>query len=197
MDPEMLIPDPVNSAMNLHPMFVHFPVALLPVSLAILLLAWWRDNDRLMYAAKVCLVAGTLGAVAAVISGLIAEDSIPHNETIHRMMETHESAAITVLCVTIVLAVWSHWISLRNRKNLLWFVCLLSLTSCLLVSVGDLGARMVFQQGAGVAPAVSVITEGSAEADAGHVDHEHRSPGMANRQVGHVMTTEPYNNHHV
>jgi len=157
MDPKLLIPDPVDSAMNFHPMFVHFPVALLPVTLAFLLLARWRNSERLLFTAKVCLIAGALGALAAVTSGWMAADSIPHNDVIHRMMETHEAAAITVLSIAVALAVWSRWISLQNRGSFRWFAGMLILVNGLLVCVGDLGARMVYQQGAGVIPAAPLI----------------------------------------
>ena len=180
MNPKLLIPDPVDSAMNLHPMFVHFPVALLPVALAFLLLARWKNSGHMLFAAKACLIAGLMGASAAVISGLMAEDSIPHNDTIHRMKETHKVAAITMLSATAILTAWSRWITLGMRESFRWFTGTLILLNALLVSVGDLGARMVYQEGAGVVPATSMIEGGSldpngetASPEDGHEEHDH------------------------
>ena len=182
MDPSLLIPDPFNSAMNLHPMFVHFPLALLPAALLFLLMAWWRGSERWLFAAKASLIAGAIGALVAVVTGWNAGESIPHNEAIHRMIETHEAAAITVFIVATLLAIWSRWLILASRRSLGWFVGALALANGLLVSVGDLGARMVYQQGAGVIPAVGVIHEGSPETKSGegpaesgeaHKEHEH------------------------
>lgn len=182
MDPSLLIPDPFNSAMNLHPMFVHFPVALLPAALLFLLLAWWRGSERWLFAAKASLIAGAIGALAAVVTGWNASESIPHNQVIHRMMETHKYAAITVFIVATILAVWSRWLTLANRRSLGWFVGALALANGLLVSVGDLGARMVFQQGAGVIPAVGIIQESSPEAKSGH---GHPESGEAHKEHEH------------
>jgi uncharacterized membrane protein len=175
MDPSLLIPDPLNSAMNLHPMFVHFPLALLPAALLFLLLAWWLGSERCLFAAKASLIVGTIGTLVAVISGWNAGESIPHNEVIHRMMETHKYAAIIVFIVAGILAIWSRWLTLANRRSLIWFVGVLTLANGLLVSVGDLGARMVYQQGAGVIPAVDKTQETYLEAknDGGHPESEH------------------------
>lgn len=182
MDPSLLIPDPFNSAMNLHPMFVHFPLALLPVALLLLLLAWWRGSEHWLFAAKASLIAGAIGALVTVVTGWNAGESIPHNEVIHRMMETHKYAATIVFIVATMLAVWSRWLTLANRRSLGWFVGSLALANGLLVSVGDLGARMVYQQGAGVIPAAGIIQETSPEAKSGagpsesggsHKEHEH------------------------
>jgi uncharacterized membrane protein len=161
MAPSLLIPDPFNSAMNLHPMFVHFPLALLPAALLFVIMAWWRGSERWLFAARASLIVGAIGALVAVVTGWNAGESIPHNEVIHRMIETHKYAAIIVFIVATMLAVWSRWLTLANRRNLAWFVGALALANGLLVSVGDLGARMVYQQGAGVIPAVGIIQETS------------------------------------
>lgn len=168
--------------MNLHPMLVHFPLALLPVALLFLLLAWWRGGERWLFAAKTCLIAGAIGSLVAAVTGWNAGESIPHNEEIHLMMETHKYAAIIALIAATMLAVWSRWITLGNRRILGWFVGALALANGLLVSVGDLGARMVYQKGAGVIPAIGIVHEDSPEKKDGddhsesgdaHKNHEH------------------------
>jgi hypothetical protein len=84
-----------------------------------------------------------------------------------------------VFIVATILAVWSRWLTLENRSNLAWFAGALVLANGLLVSVGDLGARMVYQQGAGVIPAVGIVQEDSQETRGGgdHSEPAHAHPG--------------------
>jgi uncharacterized membrane protein len=182
MDPKLLIPTPFESAPNLHPMLVHFPVALLPVALLLFALAWWRKNEGLFTATRACVYLGALGALAAAFTGWNAAGSIPHNDTIHRMMETHKYAAFTVLAGTVLAAVWCWWKPISEKTPGIVLGVLLIAINLLLVSVGDLGARMVYQQGAGVIPAVDIIQETSPaaktsddhpESEEAHQEQEH------------------------
>jgi hypothetical protein len=52
------------------------------------------------------LIVGALGAAAAVLSGLQAEESIDHGDAVHRVMETHELLAFVTLGIFAVLALW-------------------------------------------------------------------------------------------
>src|SRR5215207_2606708 len=52
------------------------------------------------------LIAGAVGGVLAVVSGLQAEEHIAHGEAVHQAMETHEELALITLAVFAVLALW-------------------------------------------------------------------------------------------
>ncbi|MCZ7618947.1 MAG: hypothetical protein M5U32_11805 [Myxococcota bacterium] len=168
--------------MNLHPMFAHLPLTLRPVAPLLLLLAWWRGGERWLFAAKASLFTGVIGVLVAVVTGWSVGESIPHNDAIHRMMETHQYAAIIVFIVATMLVVWNRWLIWAKSQSLGWFVAALALANGLLVSVDDLGARMVYQRGAGVIPAVRIIPGGSPEIKGGdgrsesgdfHKEHRH------------------------
>src|SRR5687767_3237274 len=52
------------------------------------------------------IIVGAIGGVAAVISGLQAEEHIEHGEAVHRVMETHEQLALITLGTFGILALW-------------------------------------------------------------------------------------------
>jgi len=57
---------------NLHPVFVHAPVTLLPLALVFQALAVWRGREEWQKLALWLLWLGALGALAAVGTGLLA-----------------------------------------------------------------------------------------------------------------------------
>ena len=54
----------------LHPMLVHFPIALTGAGALFILIAAWRKNDSLEQAAFANIVLAFLGALAAVFTGI-------------------------------------------------------------------------------------------------------------------------------
>lgn len=53
----------------LHPMFVHFPIALTGAAFLFILLAYWRNSAMMEQAAFANIVLATLGTIAAGITG--------------------------------------------------------------------------------------------------------------------------------
>jgi uncharacterized membrane protein len=97
------------------------------------------------------IIFGAIGGVAAVISGLQAEEHIEHGEAVHRVMESHEQLALITLGVFGVLALWR---ALREKR-----MGLVERSIVLLLSVGgvgvlfataNLGGRLVFEHAAAI-----------------------------------------------
>ena len=85
---------------NVHPLFVHFPIALLNAFFLMELLGVLLKKEGMRNAASWMLYLGTLGAAAAVIAGLQAASTASHNEVVHARMERHEGFGITVLVLS-------------------------------------------------------------------------------------------------
>ena len=135
---------------SIHPLVVHFPIALLIASLVFEILSFcfrieaWRTTGRW------CLVAGTAGALAAVLSGLKAGEIAKHSFEIHQVMELHERVGILVLVHATILSLW--WLlSLRwpvlFRRTL--YLALWALLVALLSFGAHLGGRLVYEFGVG------------------------------------------------
>lgn len=183
MDLSLLGFTAVGELFNIHPMFVHFPVALLPAAFLLFGLGIFLKNPQLNFAGRACLYMGTAGALAALATGLLAEGSIPHNNTIHVMMQTHKAVAWAALLLSGALSAWSFF-NTEHRPKAAWvFLALLGLANLVVMLGADIGARMVYLEGAAVKPAVAAITGEVKEAPAsssqpaapdGHAGHVHQ-----------------------
>ena len=169
---QLLIPDSLSQFYNFHPMFVHAPLGLLPVALLLFGMSALNWRYRPVSSARVCLVLGTIGLVAALVTGLKAEDTIPHNSNIHMMMEMHKFAAILVAVLAVVSCVWSFRVNWEKIGARSIFLAVIAFLNLMLLAVGDLGARMVYIHGAGVKPASSVVEHSDNKAG-GHSGHDH------------------------
>lgn len=160
---------------NVHPLFVHFPIALLPASLLMYFLGTALRKPAFNAAGRACLYMGAAGGVLAVITGFQAEGSFPHGEAVHRLMETHEAVGLAVLGLASVACVWSFFHS-EQRPRYAWpFLALLGLSVLGVMQAADLGGRMVYLHGAAVKPVIEARQEKAppAEAGSGEEGHSH------------------------
>lgn len=142
----------VTLGYNIHPMVVHFPIALITAYLFTDLLGLLRKNQSLHNTANWLLYLGAAGALAAVAAGLVAEQLVPHGAEVHDIMERHEFLGITVASLSVVLSLVRYLggaaLSTTMGLGLSWFMGLL-MWVCLFFGA-DLGGTMVYQYGVGV-----------------------------------------------
>ena len=93
----------------LHPMLVHFPVALVVFAGILAVVAWIWNKPRLHQIARVNLIIGTLCAILTMISGLAAEGDVFTIDPQHDVLERHELLAMISLVLLVVLSVWAIW----------------------------------------------------------------------------------------
>src|SRR5688500_15506613 len=70
-------------APNLHPLFLHFPLALIPTALLFWLLALAKSSDEMFRFGRWLLYLGVLAAVPTIVTGFRAEEQFGHQEIIH------------------------------------------------------------------------------------------------------------------
>jgi uncharacterized membrane protein len=136
---------------RLHAALNDLPAALLLVAVIFDLAGAFTRRPSLRTAGFWTLMAGTVGAAVAVISGLQAEDHIAHGEAVHQVMETHEELALITLGIFAVLALWRL---VRERRMgraergvaLAWSVG----GAAVLVATGVYGGKLVFEHAAGI-----------------------------------------------
>ena len=135
---------------SLHPLIVHFPIALLLTSVALDCLAVVLKRPGLHRIALWNLSLGTLAAGAAVLSGLQAEDVAKHSFEIWQVMELHERLGISTLILGLMAASWRLF--RRDQLTRRWRIVtlLLSLAMAGTLSAGAfLGGRLVYEFGVG------------------------------------------------
>jgi uncharacterized membrane protein len=140
----------VQHLQNIHPLFVHFPIAFLVGAALFYLLAWILRKDSLASTAFWVLILGAISAAATVATGLYAEDGVMIARSVRaHLLEHHEELMITTLCLSVGLTVWALLARPFPKKGRLIFM-LFFLVLLVVMSFGaDYGARMVYDYNAG------------------------------------------------
>ena len=81
----------------IHPMVVHFPIALLITSVVFDLLATRWRRESFQEAGFYTLLAGLLGAVVAVVTGAMAEEAAEGKGIPESVLEIHEALGYATL----------------------------------------------------------------------------------------------------
>ncbi len=147
----------------LHPATVHFPVALLTVGALLWLVGWWAGPDGragfLRPTASLLLVAGTLAAWAAVLTGFWADDAVGHAVPNAPLLQDHENLALVTasLATAAVLVDLGRWLlagrPIRGRLPAVARGLTAGLLLATVLSLGlaaHHGAALVYAEGAGV-----------------------------------------------
>lgn len=141
----------VSAMENIHPLFVHFPIALLTSFFVLELLGSLLKKEDLRVAATWLLYLGTMGAMGAVAAGLWAYATVPHGEEVHSVMQRHMHMGLTVLSLGIILSLWRLITSARFSKVGQVSHLLFALIMVNAMTFGaDLGGLMVYKYGVGV-----------------------------------------------
>ena len=136
---------------RLHAALNDLPIALLLAAALfdILAIAMKRESFRLV--SFWTLVLGAVGGVAAVVSGLQAEEHISHGDAVHRVMETHETLGLVTLGIFGLLAVWRIVRERRMGSGERSATTILTLAGAgVLFATGLYGGRLVFEHAAGI-----------------------------------------------
>ena len=145
---DKLISDTIE---DLHSIIVHFPIALLVLLAALTLYVVLRPKSGMLQTTWLLLVLGTIGAVAATISGLVSH--FPYEETeIHGVIETHQFWSFGVTALFIAATVW-RFISRRRGSDCgasIPFFLVVAFGTGLLVMSGMTGGDLVFDYGINV-----------------------------------------------
>jgi len=138
---------------NLHPFVVHFPIALLTASFLFDIFGTLAKRDQIRRIAWWCQVAGTLGLLATVLSGLHAETTIQIPAAARQSFQTHKEVAFFVSAIFAILFFWR--IGGKSRITQVYhflFWGLYTLGLILLWVAAWHGGELVYRFGVGVQP---------------------------------------------
>ena len=140
---------------NLHPLIVHFPIALL---LSYVALDWagkiWK-KEALEHAAWYSLLLGLAGTVFTLITGLLAAQSIPADSPALATATLHKFLGLGTLIVfgMLTLCTWRNRGKYTPAKKVLHTVIQL-IGVGLILAVGFFGGELVYTFGIGVSAMV-------------------------------------------
>lgn len=158
----------VQELLNIHPVFVHFPVALLLTAVAFYFLGAIFRKEEFLSTGKWVLHAGTLSAAVTVWTGLRAADTVPHGGDSHAILIAHQYTGFAILGLSLLLSLWlliaKFHIPQRGKTV---FLTALLLLAALIFQQADFGGRLVFLNGVGVGRK-SMVQQGN-------YDHHHEA----------------------
>jgi uncharacterized membrane protein len=158
---------------NIHPIFVHFTVALLSTSMGLFLLGFiiseppWRE--RFLTVAQWNLWLGAGITVITIGTGLYEYYTVTHDEPSHSAMTNHRNWAFFTASFFFVLAPWSVLTYLKKRKIKSSFITALLLATVMLMITGWKGGELVYRYGLGVTSLPKATEGGSSDSH----DHSH------------------------
>ena len=137
-----------------HPQLVHFPIAFLLLSFVFDLVGAVRNSDKWNQFGGFILLLAIISAFAALQSGESSKETLnPMTENLQEAVEEHENLASTTFFFILVLGIFRGWLQLKGMFNswLRWgYIILIGTGVFMILRVGNLGGKLVYQHGAGV-----------------------------------------------
>ena len=145
---------------NIHPMMIHFPIALIITTLVVDVLGVALRKKSFTVAGTITTAGALIGAIVAVLTGLFAEDSSWIPGAAHEILETHELFGFIALGVIAMMAVMRLALHDRLTGGLRWLMILMGTIATGVIIFGAyLGGEMVYNHGAGVKAAENCVKD--------------------------------------
>jgi uncharacterized membrane protein len=140
----------VQHLQNIHPLLVHFPIALLSAATLMYWLGFLARRESWLWTGLWTLVLGALGAAAAVGSGLYAEPGVMLAPSVKTaLLANHKRIMIAVLILSALLALWAMAARPMPARGRGVFLATLVVVVALIAKGADYGGRMVYDYNAG------------------------------------------------
>ena len=160
---------------NIHPILVHFSVALISISFIMYVLEYIVKQLYLNKSigieagivARWCLWLAMFFVILTGLAGLHAYYTVPHDEYGHAAMQIHRNSAIISLTLILLIGIISIERFRHKKEPSLIFITGLFVTQLSVVVTGYLGGEVVFRYGIGV------IKAQTKEMMIGHTHHHH------------------------
>jgi len=135
---------------NIHPLIVHFPIALLLAAALIYWLGVFARRESWLWSGLWMLVLGALAAVSAIATGLYAAPGVMLAPSVKTaLLVSHKRMMIAVAILSATLALWAIAARPMPARGRRVFLAMLVLVVALLAKGADYGGRMVYDYNAG------------------------------------------------
>lgn len=137
----------------IHPALVHYPIALVTLSVVADVIGFIVGSQSLQNAGWWALLGAAIGAALTLIAGLFDMSREKIEPAAHRRVHTHMKVGLTLFAVLAGLTVW-RWLIYSSLAYPIGWIYLAA--ACLVLGLtffqGWLGGELVFADGVGVAP---------------------------------------------
>lgn len=159
-----------------HPILVHFPIALLALSVAADLVDFFADIESLSNTGWWALLGATLGGVATAAAGAYDMRRATLTEDVHHRVHRHMKVGLVLLAAMLGLTVWRWWIFAGPTAAVpVYYLDIALLTVALAAFQGWLGGELVYSDGVfvrqGEAPGPEAAESGQKAEKEGHSHH--------------------------
>lgn len=164
----------------IHPVFVHFTVALLIVAAIMHALSHFMPQgslrNQLSMVGRWNLWIGIGFTLLTVMAGWYAYYTVIHDTPSHIAMDEHRNWAMSTFVVFMGIAAWEYYLHRRGLGRSWLFTGLLVIAAGLLVSTAWHGGELVYRYGLGVMSMPKVENHDHAGSGTAH-DHAPPTPG--------------------
>ena len=142
---------------HLHPMVIHFPVALLALYSVLEIVNIFKPSDYLDKSVNIILILGVVGLVSGVLTGNMEKQSAElimknSDKTIQSAIEDHEDMANFTVWYFTALVFSRLYFSIKKKmtKKLKILFAIFSITGFVLIfTTADYGGKLVYKFGVG------------------------------------------------
>jgi len=133
------------AAPNIHPLFIHFPVALWIVALLFWSLGVFRDKPRLLETGRWLFLLGTGGALLAVTTGFLAADAMGHDSPGHDFVHVHRNFMVAATVLAALVSAAAIFLRKRDSAAIRWgLLVALAATNAVSALGADRGVVLVY-----------------------------------------------------
>ncbi|MEE9464865.1 MAG: DUF2231 domain-containing protein [Candidatus Neomarinimicrobiota bacterium] len=154
-----------ESVVNLHPLWVHFPIAITILALIFEGLGRLGRQEFATGVASALIYSAAISAMVTLVTGFMAADSIGHDSPGHDLVHQHRDIMISYTVIIVALALANLFISKRAGEYfaIIWIKTLRPLILVAAVAVlslgADKGAELVFRYGLGARQATAIQSD--------------------------------------
>ncbi len=141
----------------LHPIFVHFPIALTVFTLLVVMGSFFSNHSWWEISRRVFLYGALMLLGFALFTGDFAEDAVKASLCNRHLLHEHEDQAYLTLYILIFALVLdtAYWWCAEHKKEMMKYIkialfAVLVAANISLVITGHNGAELVYEQGAAV-----------------------------------------------
>lgn len=139
------------SMRDVHPLVVHFPIALWSAALLFWIIGMMRTQETWLATARGLTLLALLGAAASVGTGLLAERGLGHDSSGHDLVHAHKYFMIATTALGALTTLVAYLTRKRGRRwGWAWGSCLI-VTVAVMTLGADRGGLLVYGHGVGTA----------------------------------------------
>lgn len=137
----------------IHPAIVHYPIALITLSVIADLSSYLIGSESLESVGWWALIGAMGGAAVALIAGLFDMNREKIEDEAHKRVHTHMKVGFTLFAALAGLTIWRWFFYTEKTYRMSWaYLVVALLVLGLTFFQGWLGGELVFSHGVGVAP---------------------------------------------